>query len=136
MTRPFRCPRALRHGWCAFLAVFLQLTAMGRPLRAQNPADRRVGSLPREIAREATTTFNAASTRRVRGDFTMSAADTIRSDVAVLEGNARIAGVITGQLLVLNGDAILAAGGRIDGALTVIGGTFESPERAAKMPTP
>ncbi len=131
MSRPFRCPRALRHGWCAFLAVILQLTAFDRPLRAQNPADRRVGSVPRDVAREATSTFNAASTRRVRGNFTMSAADTIRSDVAVLEGNARIAGVITGQLLVLNGDAILAAGGRIDGALTVIGGTFESPERAS-----
>ena len=37
--------------------------------------------------------------------------------------------MVTGQVVVLNGDASLVDGARIERALTVIGGTFESPER-------
>jgi len=114
---------------CALLLALLGAPGWQR-LDAQQPADRRVGSVPRDVAREATSVFNARATRRVRGDFTLASGDTIRSDVAVLDGSARVAGLITGQLVVLNGDATLSSGARIDGALTVIGGTFESPDRA------
>ncbi len=100
-------------------------------LAAQDPAERRVGSVPREVARDAIAVFNSATTKRVRGDFVLAGSDTVRSDVAVLGGSARIAGVIIGQLVVMNGDALLAGSARIDRALTVIGGTFSSPERTA-----
>lgn len=96
---------------------------------AQRPADRRVGNVPRDVARDATTLYNAPTTKRVRGDFSLGVRDTVRGDLAVLEGSARIAGIITGQLVVINGDATLSSGARIEGALTVIGGTFESPDR-------
>ena len=113
-----------------FAAPAFLLALLIQPLEAQ-PRNREVGSVPREVAREATRIFNASSTRRVRGDFTLAAPDTVRGDVAVLNGHARVAGVITGQLVVLNGDATLVAGGRIDGSLTVLGGSFESPDRPA-----
>lgn len=96
---------------------------------AQQSRDRQVGGLPREIALEVTRTFNAAATRRVRGDFTMSASDTVRGDLAVLSGTARLGGVVTGQVIVLNGDVLLLEGARIDGPLTILGGSLESPDR-------
>lgn len=90
---------------------------------------RRIGSVPREVALEVTALWNAPATRRVRGDFALAMTDTVRGDLAVLGGRARLAGVVTGQVVVLNGDASLIDGARIERSLTVIGGTFESPER-------
>ena len=113
------------------LAAPLILASLVHSLDAQEPRPREVGSVPREVAREAIRVFNASATARMRGDYSLGAADTVRGDVAVLNGRARIAGVITGQLVVLNGDAMLINGGRIDGALTVIGGSLESPDRPA-----
>ena len=113
------------------LAAPLILASLVHSLDAQEPRAREVGSVPREVAREATRVFNASTTTRMRGDYSLGAADTVRGDVAVLNGRARIAGVITGQLVVLNGDAVLINGGRIEGALTVIGGSLESPDRPA-----
>ena len=90
---------------------------------------RRIGGVPREVVLEVTAVWNAPATRRVRGDFALAPTDTVRGDLAVLGGRARLAGVVTGQVVVLNGDASLVDGARIERALTVIGGTFESPER-------
>ncbi|MCA0375031.1 MAG: hypothetical protein LCH84_05150 [Gemmatimonadetes bacterium] len=91
--------------------------------------ERRIGGVPREVALEVTRLFNASGTRRVRGDFTVASGDTVRGDVAVIDGTARIGGVITGQLVVLNGDVRLLDGARIAQALTIVGGTLEAPER-------
>ncbi|MEQ1691561.1 MAG: hypothetical protein ABMA00_09765 [Gemmatimonas sp.] len=113
------------------LAVLCAVVTLARPLDAQEPRNRGVGSAPRDVSREAARIFNAPVTKRVRGDYVLSSADTARGDVAVLNGHARISGVITGQLVVLNGDATLGSGGRIEGSLTVIGGSFESPDRPA-----
>lgn len=91
--------------------------------------DQRVGGVPRDIATEAVGLWNGASTRRVRGDYSLASGDTIRGDVAVLGGRTRIAGVVTGQVLSLNGSVSLAETGHVNGSLTVIGGAFESSER-------
>ena len=90
----------------------------------------RVGGVPREVSLEVTRLFNTATTRRVRGDFTLAAADTVRSDLAVLNGNVRLQGVVLGDVVVLNGDVVLADGARITKGLTVLGGTFQAPERS------
>ena len=90
---------------------------------------RRLGGVPREVALEVTSVWNAPTTRRVRGDFALAPTDTVRGDLAVLGGRARLAGVVTGHVVVLNGDASLIDGARIERSLTVIGGTFDSPER-------
>ena len=124
----------LRSG--ALPTALLAALTMVRPLGAQDPASppartSRAGGIPREVVLSATRLFNAPGTRRVRGDFTLAAGDTVRGDVAVLGGRAQVDGVITGQLLVLNGSALVSGTCRIDGDLTVLGGAFESRERPA-----
>jgi len=115
---------------CAALSAMPWASA--RAQQARDPDQertRRLGGVPREVALEVTAVWNAPATRRVRGDFALATTDTVRGDLAVLGGRARLAGVVTGQVVVLNGDASLVDGARIERSLTVIGGTFESPER-------
>lgn len=109
------------------LLLFLAVTS-ATSVTAQEARGRRIGSVPRDVSREAIAVYNATTTTRVRGDYRMAASDTVRGSVAVLNGRAQIGGVITGQLVVINGDAVLEGTSRIDGALTVLGGTFESPD--------
>ena len=96
---------------------------------ADRQGSRRLGGVPREVALEVTSVWNAPTTRRVRGDFALAPMDTVRGDLAVLGGRVRLAGVVTGQVVVLNGDAALIDGARIERSLTVIGGALEAPER-------
>lgn len=112
----------------ALLAATMSGVAMFPSTGAAQRAGR-LGSVPRDVALEVTRVFNAPSTRRVRGDFTLAAADTVRGDLAVLNGNARLAGVVYGDVVVLNGDVFLQDGARLEKSLTVLGGTFEAPER-------
>lgn len=100
----------------------LALSAQERPPERE----RRVGGLPRDVAHDVQNVWNAPNTKRVRGDFSLAVGDTVRGDVAVLGGRARIAGAITGQLVVINADAVLVDGASIAGALTVLGGGLES----------
>lgn len=109
----------------ALMVAAVAMTAVPmRDARAQ-----RVGSVPRDVALDVTRVFNASATRKVRGDFTMAATDTVRSSLAVLNGNVRLSGVVFGDVVVLNGDVVLTDGARIEGGLTVVGGTFQAPER-------
>ena len=91
--------------------------------------EQRVGGVPSDVATQAVALWNSTNTRRVRGDFSLASGDTVRGDVAVLGGHARVAGVVTGQLLALNGGISLMESGHVNGTLTVIGGTFDSPAR-------
>lgn len=97
--------------------------------RAQRDRDRRVGGVPREVVTEVTRIFNAPATKRVRGDFAVAATDTVKGDLAVLNGNLRVAGVVDGEVVVLNGDVFLADGARLERNVTVLGGTLEAPDR-------
>ncbi|MBL0937425.1 MAG: hypothetical protein IBJ03_00940 [Gemmatimonadaceae bacterium] len=124
-ARVVRIHRAHR----ALLAVVAFAGAIATPTQAEAQRDRRLGGVPRDVALEVTRIFNAPTTRKVRGDFTLAASDTVRGDLAILNGNARLAGVVYGEVVVLNGDAFLSEGARLERSLTVLGGTFESPER-------
>ena len=119
----------MRLRWPSLVTTGLLVLAGGaRPITAQerNRDDMtRVGGVPRETARELVTVWNASGTKRVRGDFTLAVGDTVRSDVAILGGRSRIAGVIMGQLVAINGDVRLAATGHVQRSLTVVGGEFE-----------
>ena len=127
-----------RHGRTRLVFAAMWVTLSAVPLasasaqrdREQDPERaQRLGGVPREVALEVTAVWNAPATRRVRGNFALAPTDTVRGDLAVLGGRAQLAGVVTGQVVVLNGDASLVDGARIERALTVIGGSFESPER-------
>ena len=115
---------------CVGLSMWQPSAALAQRSReADAPAQRRLGSVPPDVVREVTAVWNAPTTRRVRGDFALAPRDTVRGDLAVLNGRVRLAGVVTGQVVVLNGDLLLIDGARIERALSIIGGAFESPER-------
>lgn len=112
--------------------VALLLLCLSAPVRsdAQDSRARQVGTVPRDVARETVNLFNAPLTRRVLGDYRVAAGDTLRGNVAVLNGRTEVAGVVTGHLFVINGDMLLQAGSSVGGNLTVLGGAFEAPESA------
>ena len=117
------------------LATPVLLAMPYAPMSAQErPRDeiRRVGGVPREVSREVVAFWNARETRRVRGGFMLSAGDTLRGDIAILGGTTRIAGVVTGSVLAVNGNVILVPSGRVMRDLTVVGGAVEhEPGRVA-----
>lgn len=80
------------------------------------------GVVPKEVAKDVTDRWNAADTRRVRGPFALAATDTLRGDLAVIDGPIRIAGVVLGHVVAINSDVTLDSTGRITGNLTVVGG--------------
>ena len=86
---------------------------------------RRDGGVPREVARDAVALWNARDTRRVRDGFMLLAGDTLRGDVAIVGGTSRIAGVVTGNVVAINGNVILVPSGKVLGDLTVVGGALE-----------
>jgi hypothetical protein len=79
-------------------------------------------SLSRAVAREVADRWNAPDTRRIRGPLSLAATDTLRGDLAVLDGPVRVAGVVTGSLVVINADVTFEPTGKIGGELTVVGG--------------
>ncbi|WP_411278447.1 hypothetical protein [Gemmatimonas sp.] len=129
MTRRGQARMALAVLCVAMSALPLGSASAQRDRDPDQDGSRRLGGVPREVALEVTAVWNAPATRRVRGDFALAPMDTVRGDLAVLGGRVRLAGVVTGQVVVLNGDAALVDGARIERALTVIGGRLEAPER-------
>ena len=102
------------------------LSASATNLGAQEQGrEERAGGLPRDVARDVSAVWNAPATRRERGPFTLAENDTVRGDLAVLNGPVTIRGVVNGQVVVINGDATLASTSRIGGNLTVVGGTLD-----------
>ncbi len=89
----------------------------------------RVGGVPRETTLEVTRIYNAPGTRRIHGDFSLAAGDTIKSDLAVLNGTLRLSGVVTGQIVALNSDVRMVDGARVEQSITIIGGNFDGPDR-------
>ena len=89
----------------------------------------RVGSVPRDVALHAVSVWNTSTTKRVRGDFTLAAGDTVRGDLAVLSGRVELAGTVTGDVVCINGGVVLRESGSVDGSLTVLGARLVSPER-------
>ncbi|MBC8088020.1 MAG: hypothetical protein H7Z40_12200 [Phycisphaerae bacterium] len=114
----------------AALAAFPALPAQGDERITPRSDDR---TLPGNVAREVAERWNASDTRRVRGAFTLGLTDTLRGDLAVIGGPVRIAGVISGQLVIINADLTLEPSGRVTKDLTLVGGevTGELPVSVA-----
>ena len=105
----------------AALAAVLALAMPTVPLGAQERMWDEV-DLPRNVAEEIVDFFNRSGTIRFHGRAEIPAGKTIQGDVAVLGGPVEIAGEIQGDVVVVNGDLTVLAGGRITGDLTVVGG--------------
>ncbi len=97
----------------------LLLTGLASPALAQRLDQ---GSLPREVAGEVTTLYEAPNTLRADGRFEVEAGRTIDRDLLVLDGTLTLAGRVAGRVVVVNGDVHFRSGASIDGDLLVVGG--------------
>ena len=90
------------------------------PLAAQEV---RLADEPRGAAQEALATFLERGGYQVwTGDTILARGDTVDGDVLLLEGAARIAGRVEGDVYVVDGDLILRVGGSIGGDVVVLAG--------------
>ena len=128
-----RC-RSLKGTTLVALCALLAPVVIHTTLDAQTPVRdsvARYGGLPIEVSRAVADVWNGANTKRVHGAYTLSAGDTVRGDLAVLDGPARIAGVITGQFVAINADVALDSSARIAGDITVVGGELNGRNKDA-----
>jgi hypothetical protein len=84
--------------------------------------DLQQAALPREVADGVVAFFNDPSTIRLSGESRIPAGREITGDVAVFGGPLSVAGLISGDVVVVNGDVVIEAGGRIAGDLIIVGG--------------
>lgn len=118
----------------ATLALLSLLPLIVDPALAQEAAgavpDSTRRSLPPEIADRVIAFYNDPARVRLVGDVEVDEGDTIRADVAALDGPLLVRGRIEGELVMLNGDVRLEAGSSVTGSVTVVGGTLEVAEDA------
>ncbi len=97
---------------------------------AQAFADHPPGNLPRSVVMDVLARWNAPGVRRVIGPFRVAARDTVRGDVAVLNGPVDIDGVLAGRLLVVNGPLAFGPDAVVTGDVLVVGGGTTGRDRA------
>lgn len=115
---------------CACLAFF----ALAAPAGAQasdSLARDTARVLPYAVALEIARYYNATAALRATGPVDILADQVVTGAVTVLRGPLNVAGRVTGRVLVVNGDAILKPGSRIEGDLIVVGGRIEGDHRSA-----
>lgn len=88
----------------------------------------RAGSTPAE--RRAVSVYNAPGTMRVLGAHTIGRDVVITGAVAVLDGPLRVEGRVTGNLVAINADVEIVAGGEIGGDVLILGGQATVDEDA------
>jgi hypothetical protein len=123
----------------AFASILLVL-ATAVPAKAQDSiitirpgeAARRIDTrqLPRSVAAEVLRLFNAPATLTFAGPVRIPEARGLDGDVGVLGGPVVVAGRISGDLVVINGDLTLERGAVVGGDVLVVGGTVRGMTEA------
>lgn len=108
--------------------IVLSLAVLAGPAGGQQPLDPQVP--PREVVDEALQLWNAASTLRVAGPYTVQASRVIAGDVGVRDGTLTMSGHVTGRIVALNATVRLTSGARVDGGILVIGGSVTGTDSA------
>jgi hypothetical protein len=81
-----------------------------------------MAALPPEIVTEVIAAFNDSLTTRVSGSLFMPRGTRHSGPIAVFRGTLRVAGLLTGQITVINGDLIIDSGALVSGDVLVVGG--------------
>ncbi len=89
------------------------------------------GTIPGDVSAAIATLFNAPETRRERGVVNIARDSVVSGTLAVRGGPVKIAGRITGNLVVVNADVTFLAGARVDSQVFVVGGTVEGRDQAS-----
>jgi hypothetical protein len=105
------CPRSVLTA--ALLAVLPGAAAAQRTSSAL---------LPDSAAARVVAFYNLEPTTRLVGEARIGSGTALRGGVAVLAGGLVVDGVVEGDVVVINGDLDVRAGGRIGGSATVTGG--------------
>jgi hypothetical protein len=123
----------LRPGWraaAAALAIGFLTAAPPDRAAAQRAGAEQAGSLqqasaallPDSVAERMVEFYNLEPTTRLTGDARIGAGTGVRGGIAMLAGNLIIEGNVEGDVVVINGQLDVRAGGRIGGSVTVAGG--------------
>ncbi|MBX6331458.1 MAG: BamA/TamA family outer membrane protein [Gemmatimonadaceae bacterium] len=114
-------------GWCLALGA----GAAARTAAAQGADSvQRVDSLSYDDAAAVAYLYNLPAALRATSGVTIAADQTVDGNVAVLEAPLTIAGHVTGRVVVINGNVILHPGARVDGDVTITGGTITGTDSA------
>jgi hypothetical protein len=103
------------------LTLLLALTPAVAAAQQTTPAN----ALPSDIQRMVVDRWNGENEYRSTQRSEIRESTEIRGNVSVLHGPLMLGGHVTGSVLVINGDAILAPTAQIDGDLIVVGGDVE-----------
>jgi hypothetical protein len=101
---------------------------------AAEPDTARARGIPDSVIVRALARFNADGTTRIWGDFALATGAGINGPLGVYGGDVRLAGRVTGDVVVINGDLRLEASARVEGTIVVLGGRF-FPDAGARVPT-
>ena len=113
----------MRHRLTTVLLLGWTVTLQGQQAAPPVVEIRDLRSVPRDVADEVQQVFNATPTRRVSGDVTVGASETVTGDLAVMAGQVIVAGQVTGRVVVINGSLVVRSAGRVGGSAIAIGGT-------------
>lgn len=105
----------------------LLLALMAAPAAAQDTP-----ILTPEVAEALAAFYNRATTTRLDGRTRIAPPAVLEGDVASVGGPLEVAGTVTGDVVVLNGDLAILPGGRILGSATVVGGGFQGDAAAVR----
>lgn len=81
--------------------------------------------LPLHVSQEVVAFFGDPDATVMDGDFEVLGEELTVGPLAILEGTLTVAGLVEGDVMVINGNVLVTPGGQIDGDLTVIGGMLE-----------
>ena len=113
----------------ATLTLLLFLTAP--PLTVAGQEIRR---LTAEDAAAIAGFYNRPETTRLVGEARIARGATVTGGLAVLGGPVRLAGTVEGDVVVINGDLLLAPDARVVGAATVVGGRVAGDAASVEGP--
>lgn len=83
-------------------------------------------AVPQDVEDGVRSVLRAGTTRQVRGTLEIGPHDTVTTDVAILEGELVVEGVITGQVVAINASLTVRGRGRVTGPVVVIGGVLNT----------
>ena len=110
------------------LAVALLCTTV-QSVTAQSPDLQRAG-LPGADVKRIEQWLEDPTTRRHVGDLEIASGEAVDGNLYVRRGVLTIAGLVRGNILVMDGDVWFENGAEVTGDVTVVGGATRNPDRA------
>ncbi|MCC6774999.1 MAG: BamA/TamA family outer membrane protein, partial [Gemmatimonadaceae bacterium] len=82
------------------------------------------------VVDEALHVWNATTTLRVAGPYTVQASRVVTGDLGVRDGALTMSGHVTGRIIAINADVRLTSGARVDGDILVLVGSITGRDSA------